>query len=494
VSAPSFAWTDVTVREALGLAPAPSARAAPLATTSAATTSAVEAPPAFDGVTTDSRTARAGELYVALVGERFDGHEFVGQALAAGARAAVVSRPVDGVDAGALYLVDDTLEALGLLAAYRRAALPARVVGITGSAGKTTTKELVTSAVSRGLRVHATRANLNNRVGVPLTLLGAPLDAEVVVVEMGTNEPGEIRALARIVRPDVAVITTVGESHLAGLGNLQGVLREKLDLLRELPANARAVVGDEGPELPAGAREIIPGVLVAGWTFAADPSLRPRAVEVDPAGCHRFRWQDVDVTLRIPGRHVVLDALLALAVARMLGVDPAKAAAGVGAVEASALRGEVRRVGGLTLVLDCYNANPQSVRASLDALDSMGGTDRKVVVLGTMLELGAVGPDLHRDVLAEAQRRGVDLLVATGEFARAADPRAEAGGGLIVEEDIHEAYRRLRERLTGAETVLLKASRGVALESLVPRFEEDFGGPSTPAGAEGLLEPWRRWA
>jgi UDP-N-acetylmuramoyl-tripeptide--D-alanyl-D-alanine ligase len=479
MSAPTFRWTDAAVREALGLP-------------------RVETPgedaPVFQGVTTDSRKVRAGELYVALLGERFDGHRFVASALEAGARAAVVSRPVEGVSGDLLYVVDDTLVALGNLAAYRRQALPATVVGITGSAGKTTTKELTASALSGGLRVHATRGNLNNRVGLPLTLLSAPEDAEVVVAEMGTNEPGEIGILARIARPDVAVITTVGESHLEKLGSTQGVLQEKLDLLRELPEGAQAVVGDEGPELPAGAREIVPDLRVAGWSYVADPDLRPKAVEVDPTGCHRFRWQRVDVALKIPGRHVVLDALLALAVAQMLGVDPVEAAEGLSRVEASALRGEVRRIGGLTLVLDCYNANPQSVRASLEVLDAMGGSGRKVVVLGTMLELGALGPDLHRDVLEEALQRGADILVATGEFARAANGSEEGTGNLIVEEDPARAYRRLRERLTGTEVVLLKASRGVALEALVPHFEEDFGRGSTPAGVGGLLEPWKGWA
>ncbi|NJD17798.1 MAG: UDP-N-acetylmuramoyl-tripeptide--D-alanyl-D-alanine ligase, partial [Gemmatimonadetes bacterium] len=270
----AFAWTDASVRRALGLAASPSWEGV-----------------AYSGVSTDSRTVNPGALYVALAGERFDGHAFVADALARGARGAVVSHPVAEAGGAPLYPVADTLLALGALAAWRRAALTAPVVAITGSAGKTTTKDLTRGALAGSLRVHATRGNLNNRVGMPLTLLATPDDAQAVVLELGTNEPGEIAALARIARADVGVVTTVGEAHLEKLGSLEGVLSEKLDLLRNLAGTGRGVVGDEPSVLPAAAREACPFLRVAGWSALADADLRPQEVEADATGAHRFRWR-----------------------------------------------------------------------------------------------------------------------------------------------------------------------------------------------------------
>jgi len=458
MTGPSFAWTDRAVRDALGL----KHHAA----------SDVE----FTGVSTDSRTTREGELYVALEGDRFDGHDFVADAVAAGARGAVVSRQVTEAGRVTMYAVEDTLEALGALAGHRRRALPARVVGITGSVGKTTTKDLAAAALAPSLRVHVTRGNYNNRIGLPLTLLGAPVDTQVVMAEMGTNEPGEIAILASIAAPDVGVVTTIGESHLEKLGSVKGVLEEKLDLLRGLAPFGQAVVGDEPPELAYGARRVVRGVRVAGWGEDADSDLRPEQVEVDHWGHHGFAWRGSRVSLGIPGRHVVTNALLALAVAEAEGVEPEEAASGISTVRSGGMRGEICRIGNLTLLLDCYNANPPSVRAALDLLEAYGDAARRVAILGSMLELGPQSPQLHRAVLADALGRGLDLVAATGEFARAArDMGATAGKDIVLHDDPEAAYALLRDRLEGDETILLKASRGVALERLEARFLEDFG-------------------
>ncbi|MBW3534974.1 MAG: UDP-N-acetylmuramoyl-tripeptide--D-alanyl-D-alanine ligase [Gemmatimonadetes bacterium] len=454
----AFAWTDAEVRRALGLRG----------------DQAVEGLE-FTGVSTDSRSTAPGHLYVALQGERFDGHDFVGDAVAAGARGAVVSQPVAGEGSAVLYPVDDTLVALGRLAAHRRGSLRAAIVGITGSSGKTSTKDLTAGALGASRKVHATRGNLNNRIGMPMTLLTAPDDADVVVVEMGTNEPGEIATLAAIARPTVGILTTVGESHLEKLGSVEGVLDEKLDLVRALPEDGHAIVGDTPPSLPETARSLRPDVRVAGWSERADEDLRPRDVEVDAWGAHRFVWRGHTVALSVPGRHVVQNALLALAVAEVVGVEHEAAARGVSAVKAGSMRGEVRSVGDLTLLVDCYNANPQSVEAALDLLEAQGGGDGRVAVLGTMLELGEQSDALHRRVLEAAIARDIDLVVATGAFARAADGlEGGAGARLLSAAEPAEAYEALRPRLRGHEVILLKGSRGVALESLLPRFEEDF--------------------
>ena len=472
-----FPWTDATVRSVLGLR-------------SAYAEEGIE----YTGVSTDSRTVREGDLYVALMGERFDGHDFVADALSRGALGAVVSHPVAGDPADArLYPVDDTLVALGMLAAHRRAGMDAPVVAITGSSGKTSTKDMTAAALSATLRVHATEGNLNNRIGMPLTVLSTPEDAEAVVLELGTNEPGEIAALAQIARPDLAVITTVGESHLEKLGSLAGVMEEKLSILRHMTEGGRCVVGDEPPELGERARRLCADVRIVGWSERADDSARPRHPDVDVFGKYTFEWKGQRVTTPMFGRHGVTNALMALTIAELLGVPPREAVKGLSTTRQRPMRGEYRRIGDLTLIVDCYNANPQSVRASLDVLEAQGMAARKAAVLGSMLELGEASPDLHRAVLTDALERDVDVVVATGLFAGVADDalaavaltRTPEGSAppaerLVTAESWEEAYPRVRERLHGDEVVLLKASRGVALEGILPLLEEDFGRAAAP--------------
>jgi UDP-N-acetylmuramoyl-tripeptide--D-alanyl-D-alanine ligase len=454
----SFTWTDAMVRSALGLR-----------------VDLAQDRIGYTGVSTDSRQLQEGQLYVALLGERFDGHDFVADAVARGAAGAVVSRPPSGGGETRLYPVEDTLVALGALAAQRRATLTAPVVGITGSSGKTSTKDLTAAALGVAKRVHATRGNLNNRVGMPMTLLSVPEDAEAVVLEMGTNEPGEIAILAQVARPDIGVVTTVGESHLEKLGSLQGVLDEKLDLLRNLASGGRCVVSDEPPELAERARAICGSLRVAGWSERADDDLRPETAEVDVFGRYELHWRGARVAVPMIGRHAVSNAMLALAVSDLLGVAPADAARGLAAAESNPLRGEIRRIGGLTVIVDCYNANPQSARASLDVLEGQGAAARRVVVLGTMLELGTETERLHREVLAYALAKRIDLVVATGGFAGAAEALGAGDGDRVVTAaDWSEAYPLLRERLAGGEIVLLKASRGVKLEGILPLLEADF--------------------
>jgi UDP-N-acetylmuramoyl-tripeptide--D-alanyl-D-alanine ligase len=453
-----FLWTDDTVRRALGLR-----------------VDLAEADLVYSGVSTDSRSVQEGDLYVALVGEHFDGHDFVADALSRGAFGAVVSRPSPGDANARLYPVDDTLVALGGLAAFRRSRLDVPVVGITGSAGKTTTKEMTAAALGASLRVHATHGNLNNRIGMPLTLLATPDDAQVVVLEMGTNEPGEIRALTEIARPDLAVITTVGESHLEKLGSLDGVLDEKLDILRHIAEGGRCVVGDAPPILAERARALCPRVRVVGWSEEADATDRPAHAEVDVFGRYSFEWKGQRAITPMVGKHAVSNALIALTVAEMLGVPARDGVRGLAEAEPGSMRGEIRRIGDLTVIVDCYNANPQSVRASLDVLEEQAVSARKVAVLGSMLELGDHRDTLHDEVLQNALARDLDIVVATGEFAAAVERTGRAEQSLIVADDWRVAYPMMSAHLHGDEVVLLKASRGIALEGMLPLLEEDFG-------------------
>jgi UDP-N-acetylmuramoyl-tripeptide--D-alanyl-D-alanine ligase len=476
-----FHWTDARIRDALGLPKG----------------GAPEVP--FRGVATDTRTIQAGDLFVALTGPHFDGHAFVGEALARGARGAVVSvgwePPGDLPVGGILFAVPDPLRALGALARFRRERLNGVVIGITGSSGKTTTKDLLSSVLASRLRVHATTANLNNRIGVPLTLLAAPDEAEVIVVEMGTNSPGEIAELAALVHPDVAVLTTVGASHLEGLTDLAGVMEEKLDILRGMRAGGQAIVGDQPADLPERARALLGAqVRVAGISERADARWRGELLGMDEAGRWTVRLPDGEFLCGLPGRHGVQNALLVLATAEAVGVPFEWAVPALAAAVPTHWRGERVRRGGLALWVDCYNANPQSTRAALELLADLPVSGGKVAVLGSMLELGPDAPRFHRELLDWAASLPLDLVVGIGAFADAAEAwllasseperSTPSGPEILPAGSVEQAYAGLRTRLRGTETVLLKASRGVALERILPHFDEDFGGAAASVEPE----------
>ena len=457
----TFRWTDASVRRALGLPGGDPDRG-------------------YGDVSTDTRTLRAGDVFVALRGERFDGHAFVAKAVAAGC-GAVVSDRDPGECPVPVYRVPGTLRALGDLALHRRRQVAIPVVGITGSSGKTTVKDLTLGALAGTHRVHGTKATLNNRVGTPLTILSMPDTATALVLELGTNEPGEIAELARIARPTVGVVTTVSETHIERLGDLGGVLSEKVDLLRALRGEGAAVVGDEPDELVREARAAHSRVAVGGWSPRADRDLRPADARRRPDGTWVFTWMGHPVSLRIPGAHNVHNALLALAVARLLNVPAASAAAGISSVGPGAMRGEVRRAGDLTLLVDCYNANAAGVAAAVTTLEGMAAEGRRVAVLGTMLELGERSDAIHREALARVLRAGIDRYVLTGAFARAARQGADARATLEdarvhLVDDVEELPDRLPELVRPRDTVLLKASRGVRLERAIPVLESLGGG------------------
>src|SRR5256714_354110 len=315
----------------------------------------------FTGVSTDTRHLAPGTLFVALQGERFDAHAFLAQARAQGAAAAVVRQGTRAVHGLPYFEVADTLDALGLLARARRRRLApgSPVVGVTGSSGKTSTKEMIHAVLATTYRVHATGGNLNNLVGVPLTILAAPDDAEALVVEAGASVPGEIPRLRDVIEPTIAVITNVGYAHVEGFGSLAGVMQEKLALVE----GARmAVVGTDPPELASEARRRAPTV-VAGTGPGAQ--VRPDAAELDDGGHPRITWRQHAVTLPVVGFHQIENAMLALAVGREAGARPARAPAGPGRRPAPARPGAGLSLGGLTLIDGTDNAKPGSLRWGL---------------------------------------------------------------------------------------------------------------------------------
>ena len=443
-----IAWGEAEVRSALGLP-------------------AVEGRPAlaFTEISTDTRTLRPGALFVALKGERFDGHEHLAAAAAAGATAAVVRHGTGPIAGLGLLAVADPLVAYGDLARARRRTLPGPVVGVTGTNGKTSTKEMLAAVLRTRWRTHATRANLNNLVGVPATILEAPGDTQALVVEAGANLPGEIARYREIIEPSVAVITNAVAGHLEGFGSLAGVLAEKLSLLRGVPL---AVVGTRPPELATGARWLAGRVVTAGLEGA---DRTPDAVRLDDLGRATVEVDGRRFRLPYPGRHLAENAMLAWTAGRELGLEPGAVAVALERFTLPPGRSELRQEGGLTILNDCYNANPDSFRAAIATARELRRGRRLVVVAGTMRELGPDSERLHADVARALVELEPDLLAAVGEFVPALAPYAgRLGDRLVTAPDAPAAGLLVAERLRGDEVVVLKASRGVALERILPQL------------------------
>jgi UDP-N-acetylmuramoyl-tripeptide--D-alanyl-D-alanine ligase len=418
----------------------------------------------FSQVSTDTRSLEPDALFVALAGERFDGHDFLAAARDRGAAAAIVRRGTPPVEGLSFLEVEDTLVAYGQIARARRRQVPGPVVAITGTNGKTSTKEMVAAVLRTRYRTHSTRANLNNLVGVPRTILEAPWDTEALVVEAGANRPGEIARCRAIIEPDVAIVTNAAAGHLEGFGSLEAVVAEKLSLVRDVPV---ALVGVAPPELADGARARGAGqVITVGFKGA---ELHPEAVELLADGRPRLTIDSRVITLPVLGLHQAANALLAWGVARALKVDLDRAAAALESVTLPSGRGEVFQAGSFTLLNDSYNANPASFRAVIDLARRIRGSRRLVFVAGTMLELGAEADRLHREIAEALVDLHPDLLAVVGAFVPAVEPWAAAlGDRLITAANGPALAPILTARLRGGELVVLKASRGMALERIIP--------------------------
>lgn len=428
----------------------------------------------YSGISTDTRTIAKGALFVALAGERFDAHSFLPAAVAAGARGAVVRTGTPDVPGLTLYRVPDTRRALGDIAHARRKALTGPVIAITGTNGKTSTKEMIAAVLRTRYRTWATRINLNNLIGVPLTILEAPDDTEALVIEAGANLKGEIARHREVIAPSIAVITNVAAGHLEGFESGEGVLLEKLALTDGV---ALAIVGIEPPTLPALARQRARKVISAGLA-AADRV--PAAVEVNADGRPRVTIGGHAFLLDARGRHQVGNAMLAWAVGEALGLDPEKMARSLETLPLPGGRGEITRYGDLTIVNDAYNANPSSFRAAIDLAKVLRGNRPLVFVAGTMRELGAQSAVLHAEVASLLVALRPELLAAIGEFVPALEPyRAALGNRLLTAEDASLLSPRLAARISGDELVVLKGSRGVALERLLPDLVARSSSPKT---------------
>ena len=428
---------------------------------------------AYSGVSCDSRTLAPGELFVALAGERHDAADYLPQAAARGAPGAIVRA---GREDPALHLeyfaVADPLRALGDLAARARLESDAEVVAITGSSGKTTVKEMIACALSESRRVHRTAGNYNSQVGLPLTILRAAPDADTWVLEAGASEPGEIARLAEIARPDHVVITTVGAAHLECFGDVDGVLREKMALAHGASGAGVLVVGEEPAMLAEAALAHREDAIVAGFGPRAGFAPEAYAVEADRI---EFRRGGTRVALPVGGEHHLRDALIAAALAESLDVPASAVARGLSRYEPLGLRGALRRIGRLTVLADCYNANPDSFRAAIAQARELLPGRRRAVFAGSMLELGSREARAHREIGDEMRAAGFDVIAATGLFCDAPFEGVRTRA-LIRAEDPEAAMEPFADALKGDEVVLVKGSRGARLERVIDALEARFGG------------------
>jgi UDP-N-acetylmuramoyl-tripeptide--D-alanyl-D-alanine ligase len=431
-----------------------------------------------DSVTIDSRQARPGALFVALPGERADGHDFVAGAAGAGAAGHLVRAGHPAFAPGTAIVVDDPADALLGLGAWLRDTLDPTVVAVTGSSGKTTAKDFIAAAVAVCRRVVANVGSYNNELGVPLTCCRLEVDTEVLVAEIGARGLGHIARLAAVVAPDIAVVTSVGAAHLELFGRVETVAAAKRELVEGLGADGLAVLNADD-RLVVGMAERAPGRVLTYGT-SADADWRAVDLEFDELARPRFRVRGVEVRLPRPGAHNVGNALAALAVADACGVAPAQAAEGLATAALSPWRMElVRTPAGLTVVNDAYNANPASMAAALRTLGSMrpGQGGRRWAVLGEMAELGPGSADEHARVGRLAAQLGIDGLVLVGARAgvigdAAAAARPQAGPTVCRAADAEPAVALLRRRLRPGDVVLVKASRAAGLERVAQALTE----------------------
>ncbi|MDX1501827.1 MAG: UDP-N-acetylmuramoyl-tripeptide--D-alanyl-D-alanine ligase [Thermoanaerobaculia bacterium] len=431
------------------------------------------------GAALDSRAVQEGELFFALPGERTDGHRFVGDALARGAAAAVVARDVSAGD-GALIRVDDTLEALHALTRAVRRRLPARVVAVTGSTGKTTVKEMLAALLEGTFRIARSPGNLNNLYGFPLALLAIPEDTEWMVAEMGMSSAGELGAIGRLGRPDAVVYTNVRPVHLEFFGSLRAIAEAKGELLESVPEDGLMIANADDAEVERLAARFGGRVVRYGLGPAAEVRAEEIAAAAGGGSTFRLLTSRGETAVRLPvhGLYNVENFLAAAACALALGVSPSEIADRAARLAAAAMRGELHPLpGGGTLIDDSYNSNPAALERALESAAEISG-GRRWAVLGEMLELGPTAPELHRRSGQVAVGLGFSPIVGVGPLARRlVEGAAAAGGEARWTADAADAAEVAAAELQPGDVVLVKGSRGVGLERVVRRL--------TSSGEEG---------
>jgi UDP-N-acetylmuramoyl-tripeptide--D-alanyl-D-alanine ligase len=435
----------------------------------------------FTGVSTDSRTTKTGDCFFAIAGDNFDGHDFVSDAFEKGAVCAVVSREIKDsrFTDKIILVVDDTVKALGDFARGYRRQCTFKVVAITGSVGKTTVRQIVYHVLSQHYRVFQSPKNFNNQIGLPLSLLGADPEHQIVVVELGTNHPGEIAYLTGIALPNIAVVTNVYPAHLEGFGDVQTIAKEKLSISEGLPTdgiliiNADVVKGLNNYQLPITNHQII--------TFGKSGGSDYQARNITPNGIgSRFIIDGADVYLPLAGPGNIENALAAWAVCSQLGITIDDFAQAVKTLSAVPMRAEVLQIGTLTVLNDCYNANPASMKNALDILANLVLKEKRraVFICGDMAELGRQTQDLHAELGAAVAHAKVRLLLTVGKSAKIVAKAAKNTAKYDLQTksftDILSACNNLKKFIKDYDIVLVKGSRVDKLEMAVEKLRELF--------------------
>jgi len=434
----------------------------------------------YVGLSTDSRTAQAGQVFLPLPGERFDGHDFIPAALRRGVGAVVAGlahyrrNHLALPPATGLVLVPDTLKALGDLAHFWRRRFPGPVVAITGSCGKTTTKEMIAQVLGSRYRVLKNELNLNNLIGLPQTLLELSPEHEVAVVECGMNRFGEIRRLSQIAQPDLAVVTNVHPAHLEGVGSLAGVAQAKTEIIEGLKPGGTLIYNYDDPQL----RQTLSQYAGRTLRFGYDPQADVRVLAVGPVGLWGQKFtlghgnHAWELELRLPGPHQIYNALAATAVGLALGLTPTDMAKALAAFRSPEKRSQLEvHDSGLVIYNDCYNANPGSMAMALQTLAALPRQGRLLAALGDMLELGVATPQAHRELGALAARLGVDLLVSCGRYRDLITEGAAAGGlpadRLFAVPSHADGAQIIKKFCRPGDILLVKGSRGARMEKLL---------------------------
>jgi UDP-N-acetylmuramoyl-tripeptide--D-alanyl-D-alanine ligase len=441
-----------------------------------------------NGVSTDSRTVNEGDLFFALSGPRFDGHAFVVDALGRKAIGAVIATDRTAEVAGAagkagaagvLIEVDDPAAALGRLAAFHRKQSSADVIAVVGSNGKTTTKAMIDHILQDRLRGHCSPKSFNNQIGVPLTLLAAEAGDDYLVVEIGTNAPGEVAQLAALVQPKMAVITCICEEHLEGLHDLHGVAAEETSVLAEVSEGGFAAVNTDWPRV----RDYLPpgGLTIATFGRNEEADLRITEARYEAPWLRFVLNERFAYRLQMPGVHNAVNAAGAITIARRWGFEHEEIAERLAEFVTLPMRTEVLEFGGVSVINDAYNANPDSAIAAVDALEAMPAAGRRVVVFGEMRELGERAPELHRRVAERLRNGDVNYVLLVGPAGEMmADVLRREGSLFGPQVECCETVDACRERLLGllrdGDVVLLKASRAVELDRLVEPLRAARGG------------------
>jgi UDP-N-acetylmuramoyl-tripeptide--D-alanyl-D-alanine ligase len=436
------------------------------------------------GVSTDTRTIQAGNLFIPLMGEHYDGHQYVQAAFDQGAAAALWQRDHVQIPSGIpVILVDDTLLALQQLAANYRKQLSVRVIGITGSNGKTSTKDMVASVMASQYRVHKTKGNLNNHIGLPQTLLQMDEETEIAVLEMGMSGRGEIELLSNMASPDAVIITNIGEAHLQQLGSREEIARAKFEIISGLSDGGALIYHGDEPLL----HKLIDdtdrkNIHIIRFGSEVENNYYPNEISIHPNktvfSVHVRRNSHTMPALVIPllGRHNVINALAAIAVAEFFGLDESSIRTGLQQMTPTGMRIElIRARNGLTILNDAYNASPASMRAAIELLEELQGFRQKIVVLGDMLELGPQSENFHRGIGKILKPRNIDYVFTFGDLAAYIAEECQAlysPNHVLSTTDKSELMRMVSSVAHPQDVVLVKASRGKRLEDLVEVLRE----------------------